>query len=144
MLQETGTIVKIDTDALWVETLQKTACQSCSAQKGCGQQVLAKALTSSTVIRVLLDGKSPGNFQLDQQVVIGIPDDVVVLGSLLIYLLPLVMLILFATLSFHLVPSDGIAAAGAIVGLVVGGLLVRWRSAATRHDPRLQPVLLDC
>lgn len=144
MLQETGTIVRIEADALWVETLQKTACQSCSAQKGCGQNTLAKALSSSTVIRVLLDGQSAKKFQLDQQVVIGIPDDVVVKGSLLIYLLPLIMLIVFASAGFHLVPSDGVAAIGAVLGLIAGGLLVRWRSETTRHDPRLQPVLLDC
>lgn len=144
MLQETGTIVRIEADALWVETLQKTACQSCSAQKGCGQHTLAKALSSSAVIRVLLDGKSPENFKLDQQVIIGIPEGVVVNGSLLIYFLPLIMLIVFAALGFHLLPSDGAAAAGAFIGLVTGGLLVRWRSDATRHDPRLQPVLMDC
>ena len=38
MLEETGTVVKIEPDALWVETVQTTTCGSCSARRGCGQR----------------------------------------------------------------------------------------------------------
>lgn len=143
MLEETGTVVKIDDDALWVETVQKSACNSCSAQKGCGQRALGNALSNSSVIRVLLNGQSPGAFQVDQQVIIGIPEDVVVKWSLLIYLLPVVLMIMFAVTGNTLIASDGFSAMLGIIGLLVGGLIVGWYSRKTLKDPRLQPVLLE-
>ena len=143
MLEEKGTVVRIEPDALWVETVQQTTCGSCSARKGCGQHTLARALATSSMIRVLLNGRPHTAFKLDQQVAVGIPEDVVVRGSLLVYLVPLLSLILFAALGRSLVASDGVSALFGGVGLLAGGGLVRWYSHKIRHDPRLQPVLLD-
>ena len=143
MLRETGTVVRIEPDALWVETVQQTACGSCIARKGCGQHTLAKVLSNASQIRVLLDGKPASRFSLQQQVAIGIPEDVIVRGSMLIYLLPLLCLIAFAAVGYHLVPSDGVSASFAVLGLAAGGLFVRWYSRKISGDPRQQPVLLD-
>ena len=43
MLTETGKVIAIEDDGLWVETLQLSACAQCAARQGCGQRVLAKA-----------------------------------------------------------------------------------------------------
>jgi sigma-E factor negative regulatory protein RseC len=142
MLEEVGTVVKIDADALWVATVQKSACGSCSAQKGCGQQVLGKVFSTSSAIRVLLAGHSPDTFALEQQVRIGIPEDVVVKGALLVYLLPLAAMILFAWIGYNLGQSEGISALAALLGLVLGGWLVRSHAAKHANDPRMQPVVL--
>ena len=142
MLQETGTVVKVDGDSLWVETRQQSACNSCRARAGCGQQALGKALAGSSVIRVLLNGRSSHLFRPRQQVTIGIPEDVVVRWSLFIYLLPVASLIIGAWLGFHLSGNEGITALAGFAGLVVGGALVRLFSDRARTDPRLQPVLL--
>lgn len=142
MLEESGVVVGIEPDAIWVETLQKTTCGSCSARKGCGQHVLGEALGNASRIRVLLQGRHSSEFQLDQQVTIGIPEDVVVKGSLAVYLTPLLTLILFAWLGYSWVPTDAAAALAGLLGLLAGGLLVRWHAWRTRHDPRLQPVVI--
>ncbi len=55
MIVETGTVVAIESDSLWVETIQKTACEACVAQKGCGTRVLSKLTGKTNRIRVLLD-----------------------------------------------------------------------------------------
>ena len=90
MILETGTIVAIESDSLWVETIQKSACDACVAEKGCGQKFLSKLAGKTTSIRVLLNGESRKDFSLGQSVTIGIPEDQHVLASLLVYLLPIV------------------------------------------------------
>jgi len=142
MIEEYGTVVRIERDAIWVETLQKSACGSCRAQKGCGQHVLGKVFSSRTSIRVLLSDVAAETISLEQQVTIGIPEEVVVKASLMVYLTPLLLLLLGALAGFWLHASDGFAVAGAVAGLLIGGAVVRWHAWAHRDDPRFQPVLL--
>lgn len=143
MLKEVGTIIRIEPDAVWVETLQKSTCGSCHAQHGCGQHVLGKALSTSSSIRVLLQGQAAEKFSLNQQVTIGLPEDVVVKGSLVIYLIPLLSLIFFANMGYAIMPSEAVSVLSGFAGLVFGGCIVRWHAWKTRNDPRLQPVIFD-
>lgn len=143
MLQETGTVVTVESDALWVETIRQSACGSCHARQGCGQHALGKVLGTTSRIRVLLNGASPESFHVNQEVTIGVPDDVVVKGALLVYLTPLVLLLAGALLFHYWTASDGWSVIGSFLGLLVGGAVVRWHATKTRNDPRLQPVLLE-
>ena len=40
MLLETGRVVAVDADSVWVETIRRTTCGSCAVQKGCGHGLL--------------------------------------------------------------------------------------------------------
>lgn len=143
MITETGRVVAIDAECLWVETIQRSTCQSCSAEKGCGQSLIAKWDGKTSFIRVLLEGRDPGQYQLHDEITIGIPDAVVANGSLLVYLTPLVSMVaaLFAAELLRL--AEGGVIALTALGLVTGGLLVRWHSHRHRNDRRVQPILLD-
>lgn len=142
MILETGTVVAIESDSLWVETIQKSACDACVAEKGCGQKFLSKLAGKTTSIRVLLNGQSRKDFSLGQSVTIGIPEDVIVLASLLVYLLPVVGAVAGAAL----IGSSGTdlqAMVGAVAGLLAGAWLVRMHSARSRNDLRYNPVLIN-
>lgn len=143
MITEIGRIVAIDQECLWVETIQRSTCQSCSAEKGCGQSLVAKWGGKTSFIRVLLEGRDSTRYQLHDEVTIGIPDAVVANGSLLVYMTPLLAMVaaLFAADGLGL-PEGGVIAL-ALLGLVAGGLLVRWHSYCHRNDRRVQPILLD-
>lgn len=143
MITEAGRIVAIDSECLWVETIQRSTCQSCSAEKGCGQSLVAKWGGKTSFIRVLLEGRDASRYQLHDEVTIGIPDAVVANGSLLVYLTPLVgMMVALFTAEWFSLPEGGVIALSAL-GLLSGGLLVRWHSHRHRNDRRVQPVLLD-
>lgn len=141
MIVETGVVVAVESDSLWVETIQKTACEACVAQKGCGTRVLSKLTGKTNRIRVLAGGMSLREIELGQDVDIAIPEDVIVNAALLVYLLP----ICTAVFTSWLVGSGGDlnSIAGALFGLFAGGLVVSWHSRETRDDLRVNPVLFD-
>lgn len=144
MLKETGRVVAVDSDALWVETIQKTTCGSCVAQKGCGTGLLAKLGVKPAYLRVLLKpNESSNSYRVNDSVTIGIPDDVVVKGSLFVYLVPVILMIVFSGIAHTTINNELIVIALGVVGLLVGSLLVRWHANVYRNDPRMQPQLIN-
>lgn len=141
MITETGRIVAIEDDGLWVQTIRKSACASCQAQKGCGQAVLAKMGREPGYIRVAHDG-SKDDFQLDQFVEIGIAEDVLMSASLLIYLLPLVTMITGILIVTLWQGPEWHSVVGGIAGLIGGGLVTRFILARGSRNERLQPILI--
>ena len=141
MILETGIVVAVEAASLWVETIQKSACEVCVAEKGCGQKFLSKLAGKTVSIRVLRDKLSSQSFSVGQSVTIGIPEDVIVVASLLVYLLPIFSAIGGAAL--FSAGGDLQAVGGALGGLLSGGLLVHLHSVKKRDDLRFNPVLID-
>jgi len=140
MIFETGVVVAIESDGLWVETIQKSACEVCVAEKGCGQKFLSKLAGKTTRIRVLRNKLSPETFSVGQSVTIGIPEDVIVMASLLVYLLPIVGAVCGASI-FGATDLQSIG--GAFAGLLLGGMAVNLHSIKKRNDLRFNPVLIE-
>ena len=141
MILETAKVVSIEADAVWVEAVQKSACESCSAQKGCGTSALSKLTGKTSRIRVLTGTVQSQNLDLGQDVTIAIPEDVVVKASLLVYLVPLITSLIGL---WSMAPiGDFFSVGGAFVGLIIGGGIVKCFSVKTRDNPRLNPILYD-
>lgn len=143
MISERGRIVAIESHALWVETIQQSTCGRCVAKGGCGQSLLSKIGINNSFLRVLLDGQAADQFSIGEEVCIGIPDDIVVKSSLLAYLLPIVLLVLFAGVTQQYISQESIVIAMGMLGLVFGGVLIRCFSYFLRNNNRYQPVLLS-
>ena len=143
MILETGRIVAIEPQGLWVETIQRSACGSCQAQKACGHSALAKFGASASRLWVLLDGRDHKSFSLGDDLQIGVPEEVIAGGSLFIYMLPLLAMIAASFVAHNAGLNDGFTAICALVGLLLGAAIVRWCSHLIRFDSRLQPVLVD-
>lgn len=145
MIEEQGKVVALQNEWAWVETERKTACGHCSANKGCGTSVLAsvfgKKANAIAVMKTL-------PVKVGDEVIIGIEEDSLVRGSLLIYALPLVLLIAFGLLGevvggqIFVGKNDAVTAIFSMLGLAVGFLWLRHISAQLRRDPRFQPKLL--
>ena len=143
MILETGRIVAIEAQRLQVETIQRSACGSCHAQKGCGHSMLAKSGSSASFLWVLLEGRDAKTYCVGDEVNIGIPEDVIAAGSLFIYMVPLTTMIAATLIAHQKSLSEGFTAVVALAGLLIGAAIVRLRSHRTRFDSRLQPVLVD-
>jgi sigma-E factor negative regulatory protein RseC len=143
MLKETGRVVAIEEDALWVETIQRSTCGTCAAQKGCGQTLLQSLGAKPVHLKVLLNGRKANNFELNDQVEIAIPNDVVVKNSLWIYLFPLVLLLVISGIAHTFFANELVSISFGLAGLFLGGLVIRWHANVHRDDIRQHPVLLD-
>lgn len=126
MIEETGVIVEVDEHYAWVEAASSSSCSSCSAKQGCGTASLQQWFKRKpNRLRVSKNQEvSPG-----ERVVIGIPEQALVRGSFMIYMLPLLSLILAALLGAQLNDAlgwssrDGVSIVFAVAGL---GLSIAW------------------
>lgn len=143
MIEEKGKIVVCGVDHIWVETIQASACAACAGEQGCGQRLLSKLTGKTTLIRVLTGEHTDALLRVGDVVRIGIPESVVVGGSLLVYSAPLVGLLGGAWLGQTLFVSDIWVALMAVAGLLAAGLGVRFFAWLARNQSDLQPVLLS-
>jgi len=95
MLEEDALIVDLEDGFIWVEAMSQSSCNHCSANQGCGTASLQKWFNRSP--NRLRMANKPG-FSVGDKVVIGIPEQALVKGSLMIYMFPLLALIAGAML----------------------------------------------
>ena len=143
MIKETGRVVAIEHDCLWVETIRQSTCNSCSAQKGCGHGMLNKVAPGRlNHMRVLLRDQPASHFAIDDQVDVSIPEQVLVTGAMLVYLLPLITLLLGTILASQVWQGDLPAFLGAVAGFIVGLGVVKYHATINHNNMDLQPVVL--
>jgi sigma-E factor negative regulatory protein RseC len=145
MMLETGRVVAVESDGVWVETIRKTTCGSCAAQKGCGHGMMNRISEGRrSLIRALPGKVLPADCNVDDEVSISIPEEVILRGSLLVYILPLVAMLLGAWAGAAVLPlgEDAAGGLGAIIGFALGFALVRWHAHLHRNDRSLQPILV--
>jgi sigma-E factor negative regulatory protein RseC len=145
MLTETGRVVGIGADGLWVQTVRRGTCGGCAAQRGCGHGLLYRSADGKRGrIRVLPGDGSVEHCRIDDHVLIGIPEEVIVRGSFIAYVVPLLAMLAGALATAYSLPGNGdlSAAVGAIGGLALGFVLTRWHSTRHHGDTEFQPVLL--
>ena len=148
MLIETGRVVAVEAneEALWVETIRQSTCGSCAANKGCGHGLLNRISDGRTgYIRVLSGTVATRQCAIDDQVRISIPERIILRGSMLVYMLPLLCMLAGAVGADILWPAAGqfVTVAGAILGMAVGFALVRWHAWRHREDSDLQPTVIE-
>lgn len=145
MIEETAEVVRVDGGGVWVDTRRQSTCSACVAEKGCGTATLSKVLGKRrSLVRVLSDEP----LRVGDRVVIGIAEQALVRGSLAVYAVPLLLLLLGAVLG-ELGAGRGLwdnaELASLVLGLggLAGGLL--WLNRFTRqiqNDRNYQPVVL--
>jgi sigma-E factor negative regulatory protein RseC len=143
MITETGRVVGIEDKALWVETIRRSTCGTCAAQKGCGQGLMNKATDGRrNQLRVLLGSQSAHNFELNDEVEISIPERALIAGAMMVYLLPLITMIVGMALGSQYAAGDIAAATGALLGFVVGMALVRLHATYIQNKPSFQATVV--
>lgn len=143
MLTENGRVVAIQSNAIWVETINQSACGQCAAKSGCGQSLLAKWADHAAHLKISVEPQQTDQLQVNDEVVIGIPEDVVVKSALLLYLLPLALFIVLGALVSSVSDSETFVALSAFAGLLIGGAWVANRTRLTAQSKNMQPVLLN-
>ena len=140
MIEEQGRVVALEPGAVWVETLRKSTCSSCSANAACGQGLMDRLGVGRQ--RGYVRALSQMQLAVGDTVIIGVREDLLVRSSLLVYLLPLLGLLAAALLANGLGLSEPLVILCGLLGLSVTWLMVRWRAARVAENPFLQPVVL--
>lgn len=146
MLLETAHVVAVEPDSVWVETIRESSCGSCAAKQGCGHSLLSKISTRRrNYIEVFSGALAASHCAIDDHVRISIPEKVILQGSLVLYMLPLLTMLSGATLAGAALPGgqDLITVMGAAGGFALGFALVRWHAWYSRHDKSMQPRLVE-
>ena len=91
-LSETGRVVAVEPDAVWIEADRSAACGKCAARAGCGQGALSALLQSGKgpVRATSSETLAAAQCTLGDEVVIQVPEATLLGGTSLIYGFPLV------------------------------------------------------
>lgn len=137
MITETGKVVAVNGDRVWVQTIRTSACESCSARNGCGQRALA-GVSGGRANQVLVANSL--NASVGDEVTVAIDESALLGASLLVYALPLVLMVLGAVVGHQLSGGQDIAAMIGAVAAMAAGFVVARRvgsSPGRNYEPRL-------
>lgn len=143
MIIETGRVVSVEAGAIWVETIQKSTCSTCKAESTCGQRLLSKWDGHTAFLRVIDPNIRSSSYHIGDEVTIGIPEQIVASGALWVYCLPLVVMLAATCIAHYSGLSEGWVVLSALLGLCVGGGVVRVHSYIHRNNPDFNPVIVD-
>lgn len=146
MLEETARVIEVRNGMLTAETESRSGCSHCGSGGSCSTSAVAKLFgvrRNRLVIANSLGARA------GDQVVIGIPNELLVRASVSAYLLPLLFMLGTTALGERLGLGEFLLSLLALGGLVMGFFTLGWfsrrRSGSQRYQPRLLRILAsDC
>ena len=143
MIEERGRILQVEDGYVWVETLRRSACDSCQARHGCGQSLLQRAGANSRkgVVQVAYRQHDPV-LHVGDEIRIGVPEQAVVRGSALVYLFPLIAFFIGAWLATVIGMSEPWIMLVAFSGMGFGFSVAGWYGRHPRNSSVYIPSVL--
>lgn len=144
MIEEQAQVVELDGDKLILQAQTQSACGSCSANKGCGTSLLSKVIGRKFIRFQALNNVDA---VVGDTVIVGIPEDALLKGSLVMYAIPIMGMLIFALLAdfalgVNVESRDLMIAASAIMGLVLGALISKGYFQRQSSIQLFSPVIL--
>jgi len=144
MIEEQAQVVEIFEDKLVLQAQTQSACGSCSANKGCGTSLLSKVIGRKFT---RFEAVNNINAAVGDMVIVGISEDALLKGSLVMYALPIAAMLLSALVADFLFDSgvesrDLLIAAAAIMGLIFGSIMSRSYFRRRSSMQLFSPVIL--
>ncbi len=144
MIEEQAQVVKIIGSQLVLQAQTQSACGSCSASKACGTSVLSKVIGRKFT---RFQAENNIDAEVGDTVVVGISEDALLKGSMVMYIIPLLGMLVFALMADYFIAQPGeyrdlVTAASGVMGLVFGSLLSKWYFQRQSSRQRFTPVVL--
>ncbi len=96
MIEEQAQVIEINGNRLLLQAQTQSACGSCSVSKGCGTSLLAKVVGRKFTH---FQAENNINAKVGDTVVVGIAEDALLKGSLMMYILPVLCMLVSALLA---------------------------------------------
>lgn len=141
MICEQGKVVSVEGDVAFVEVIQQSSCQACSANKGCGTKVL-KGLFQTNRHYLKLSFKHLERAPVTgESVEIEIEETALLKSSFLVYALPLFSMVAVALAFDHWFQSEIYSMLGAALGFITALLFARFYALTQSQSDQFQPRL---
>ena len=143
MIEQVAHVHAIDQATVWLDTLRLSTCNSCSMKSGCGQRLMNQA-TDCKRSRIELPVPHNMTLNVGDEVVLGIPQKAFIKASLLTFAMPLIIMLVCALLAQWWDFSEPVTVVSALLGLILGLLLLRRysQSDAVLSSNQWQPIIL--
>jgi len=122
MIEQQARVIEIDGDVVWLEAERESTCSNCQVKQGCGTGLLAKHVGkkfSKISVHKTTDAT------LGEVVTLVIPEEALLQGAALMYLLPLTLLFLFSIITRSFDLGEGAEILAGLTGLVTGFAVVK-------------------
>lgn len=144
MMEETAMVLEVREGQAYVSAHRQSSCGHCSARSGCGTSVLSRYIGRRSMQMWVDD---PIGVNINEEVVIHLPEAGLFNASFLFYLLPLIVFIGFAILGEHMTQTIGLDSELLVIGFAISGLAISfaWLHRAEKkiiHDNQLRPVII--
>ncbi|HET8806936.1 MAG TPA: SoxR reducing system RseC family protein [Methylophaga sp.] len=117
MILQKATVIAIESDRIWVEAERQSTCGSCQVRQGCGTGLLAKHV-GKRFNRIAVPNNKP--VTIGELVTVAIPEDALLYGAFLMYLLPLMAMFVGAGLARWLAWPESIQIIAGLSALLAG------------------------
>ena len=139
MIEEQAVVIQARGNHVEIQMQRQSTCNHCDLNQGCGTGAIGRMLghrSKPLIIETSLPLKT------GDQVVLGMPDSSFLRASLMIYGLPLLSLVCFASLAQMLFAgSEGLVLIFALAGLALG-LIFSAKKAKSRFSSDFSPRIL--
>ncbi len=124
MIRQKATVIASDETTVWVDTERQSTCGQCQVKQGCGTGLLENHI-GKRFSRIAI--KKQQEVVVGQQVQLGIPEEPLLQGAFMMYIIPLLVMFVFAATAQMLNFSDVMEVIIGITGLVFGFYLIHVR-----------------
>jgi len=122
MITQQAKVVRCDDKTVWLEAERQTTCSGCQLKQGCGTGLLENHV-GKRFSRISVENNN--EFSIGQEVKLAIPEERLLQGALLMYILPLLLLFVFSAIAQALALNEIIEIIAGISGLLLGFYWVR-------------------
>lgn len=137
MIEEIARVVAVKDGHAFVEVTRTSSCNTCNAKQACGTASLTGMFRFQPPALKL---KNDIGARAGDEVLVALPEQTMLTGSFMLYIIPLIMLFIFAVgvdfvfSLFFSIESELLQVAGGLIGLAAGLFAVRKYSARFLND----------
>ena len=145
MIEEQATVKEIDKNSVIVQTTKQSSCGGCQQKDSCSTSVLDKYFGNKQINMKL---STDLNLSVGDTVTVGLDEAIFLRLTLLIYLLPLCVLILFAVLGqqlsdHYLIGGEALTISFGLVGFIACFYGLKYLIRQRLDPKRFNPILLN-
>jgi sigma-E factor negative regulatory protein RseC len=141
MLETLAIVIRVEGQEAWVESTQGGGCGNCDSENGCGSSKLSQLFCSEPRrFRV----RNEANAEVGTMVQVTVAEGVLLRSALLMYGLPLILMLAGAISGSEWAGEDSrdaYSAAGGLMGLIIGFVLVKGVSLRQHLSAVALPVI---